>query len=170
MSTIASVSQSRRQTRTNPSRTSKSQGRSSFAYGHGSHQETESPPVAHGIYPALTHFTDAVTALPREFRRHNSLLKEVDAKAWALEENLLGLLKASSESMPVPFPSNPAPILDGVVREDFLGKVCLAPSPTERDPSLRNVSGRICRSRPNPRKVKTAVSSSIMFVVPFPIL
>ena len=83
---------------------------------------------------------------------------------------MLGLLKASSESMPVPFPSNPAPILDGVVREDFLGKVCLAPSPTERDPSLRNVSGRICRSRPNPRKVKTAVSSSIMFVVPFPIL
>lgn len=119
-----SVSQSRRQTRTNPSRTSKTQGRSSFAYGHSSmNHAAESPPVAHGLYPALTHFTDAVTALPREFRRHNSLLKEVDAKAWALEENLLQLLKASSESTPVPYPPNPAPIVDGVIREDFLPKV-----------------------------------------------
>ena len=64
-------------------------------------------PVAHGFYPALTHFTDAITALPREFRRHNSLLKEVDAKAWALEDNLLQLLKSASESQPVPYPSTP---------------------------------------------------------------
>ena len=80
-------------------------------------------PVAHGFYPALTHFTDAITALPREFRRHNSLLKEVDAKAWALEDNLLQLLKASSESQPVPYPSNPAPIIAGTVREDLLPSV-----------------------------------------------
>lgn len=83
------------------------------------------PPVPHGFYPALTHFTDAITALPREFRRHSSLLKEVDAKAWALEENLLQLLKYSSESQPVPYPPHPAPIVGGVVREDFLPKVCV---------------------------------------------
>lgn len=81
------------------------------------------PPVPHGFYPALTHFTDAITALPREFRRHSSLLKEVDAKAWALEENLLQLLQYSSESQPVPHPPHPAPIVGGVVREDFLPKV-----------------------------------------------
>lgn len=46
----------------------------------------------HGFYPAIQHFTDAIAALPRDFRRHNSLLKEVDAKAWALEENLQKLI------------------------------------------------------------------------------
>ncbi|KAJ5334229.1 Zinc finger PHD-finger [Penicillium brevicompactum] len=107
--------QSARQTRTNPSRTSKTVGRSSFAFGRGSTTEIpESSPAPHGFYPALTHFTDAITALPREFRRHNSLLKEVDAKAWALEENLLQLLQLSSESQPVPHPPHPAPIAGGV--------------------------------------------------------
>jgi len=45
------------------------------------------------MYPAVTHFADAIAALPREFRRHNSLLKEADAKAWALEESLQNILK-----------------------------------------------------------------------------
>ncbi|KAJ9229929.1 hypothetical protein DTO169E5_8672 [Paecilomyces variotii] len=113
------VRQPVRQTRTNPSRTSKTLSRSSFAYGHSS--VTDAPPtptIPHGFYPALSHFTDAVAALPREFRRHNSLLKEVDAKAWALEENLLQLLKTASDSEPVPYPPNPAPIVDGFIRED----------------------------------------------------
>ncbi|KAL2866541.1 putative PHD finger domain protein (Ing1) [Aspergillus lucknowensis] len=113
--------QSARQTRTNPSRTSKTLGRSSFLYGHGSMMDqVSSPLIPHGFYPALTHFTDAITALPREFRRHNSLLKEVDAKAWALEENLLQLLKVSSESQSTPYPANPAPVIGGVVRDDLL--------------------------------------------------
>lgn len=119
-----SARQSARQTRTNPSRTSKTVGRSTFAYGHGSMGDT--PPassIPHGFYPALTHFTDAIIALPREFRRHNSLLKEVDAKAWALEENLLQLLKVSSESQAVPYPPNPAPIVAGVIREDVMPQV-----------------------------------------------
>ncbi|KAL4742539.1 hypothetical protein BDV11DRAFT_167176 [Aspergillus similis] len=115
-----SARQSARQTRTNPSRTSKTLGRSSFAYGHSSMVDSVSSPVPHGFYPALTHFTDAITALPREFRRHNSLLKEVDAKAWTLEDNLLQLLKAASESQPTPYPPNPAPIIEGVVRDDLL--------------------------------------------------
>lgn len=50
-------------------------------------------PESHGFYPAITHFTDAIAALPRDYRRNTSLLKEVDAKAWALEENLQKLLK-----------------------------------------------------------------------------
>ena len=55
----------------------------------------------HGFYPAITHFTDAITAVPREYRRHTSLLKEVDAKAWAPEENLQTLLAACISSKPV---------------------------------------------------------------------
>lgn len=116
--------QSTRQTRTNPSRTSKTIGRSSFGFGRGSTAEVAAaPPVPHGFYPAITHFTDAITALPREFRRHNSLLKEVDAKAWALEENLLQLLQSSLESQPVSHPPHPAPIVGGVIRDDVLPKV-----------------------------------------------
>lgn len=132
-----SIRQSSRQTRTNPSRASRTIARSSFAFGHSSNA-AETPPAAsvpHGFYPALTHFTDAIAALPREFRRHNSLLKEVDAKAWALEDNLLRLLKAASDSEPVvPCPPNPAPIIAGVVREDALPKV----SHSERTKEIRN--------------------------------
>lgn len=134
-----SARQSARQTRTNPSRTSKTLGRSTFAYGHGSMGDT--PPessVPHGFYPALTHFTDAIVALPREFRRHNSLLKEVDAKAWALEENLLHLLKDSSESQAVPYPANPAPIVAGVVREDVMPQVS-SDSPWRKKKKIRKI-------------------------------
>lgn len=114
-----------RQTRTNPSRVSKTAARSFPYYGsQNGHSlasdgagQSAANNVPHGLFPALTHFTDAITALPREFRRHNSLLKEVDAKAWALEDNLYQLLLSASDSRPVPFPQNPAPIVDGEVRE-----------------------------------------------------
>lgn len=114
-----------RQTRTNPSRVSKTAARSFPYYGsqHGQSStndgagQSAANNIPHGLFPALTHFTDAITALPREFRRHNSLLKEVDAKAWALEDNLHQLLLSASDSRPVPFPQNPAPIVDGEVRE-----------------------------------------------------
>jgi hypothetical protein len=84
-------------------------------------RDSPNTPCSHGLYPALAHFTDAITALPREFCRHNSLLKEVDAKAWVLEQNLLRLLRHYSESQPVPRPSHPAPILRGC--ENILPKV-----------------------------------------------
>lgn len=113
-----------RQTRTNPSRISKTVARSFSLYGQSSATDApQTPAVPHGFFPALTHFTDAITALPREFRRHNSLLKEVDAKAWALEENLQQLLSVASDSGPVPYPPNPAPIVNGVVREYAVSQV-----------------------------------------------
>ncbi|KIV98090.1 hypothetical protein, variant [Exophiala mesophila] len=61
-----------------------------------------------GLYPAITHFADAIAALPREFRRHNSLLKEVDAKAWLPEENLQTILRqclSEITSSPLTLPS-----------------------------------------------------------------
>lgn len=54
-------------------------------------------------------------------------MKEVDAKAWALEENLLHLLKDSSGSQAVPYPANPAPIVAGEVREDVMPQVVNSP-------------------------------------------
>lgn len=132
LSQVSSGRNMSRQTRTNPSRTSKTVARSFQFYGQssaadspGAAASSSAAAVPHGLYPALTHFTDAITALPREFRRHNSLLKEVDAKAWALEENLHQLLLTASESRPVPYPPNPAPIVDGVVREYGVSQVSL---------------------------------------------
>jgi hypothetical protein len=123
-SQVQGVRHSVRQTRTNPSRTSKTVGRSTFFYGQSSAADApQTSTVPPGFYPALTHFTDAVTALPREFRRHNSLLKEVDAKAWALEENLQQLLKIASDWEPVPCPTNPAPIVNGAIGDYGFTKV-----------------------------------------------
>ncbi|EXJ70815.1 uncharacterized protein A1O5_05805 [Cladophialophora psammophila CBS 110553] len=53
-------------------------------------QNNNDPP---GMYPAITQFADAIAALPREYRRHTSLLKEVDAKAWGPEGNLQDILE-----------------------------------------------------------------------------
>ncbi|KAK2804147.1 hypothetical protein FQN50_006689 [Emmonsiellopsis sp. PD_5] len=109
--------QSSRQTRTNPSRTSKTASRSTFAamggltsssglgggpvgaHG-GADPSSYAHNVPHGLYPALSHFTDAITALPKEVRRHASLLKEVDGKAWSLEETLSKQLDAATASTP----------------------------------------------------------------------
>jgi hypothetical protein len=97
------VRHSARQTRTNPSRTSKTVGRTSLlgqnVHSHAPGTATRNiNPLPHGFYPAITHFTDAIAAVPREFRRHTSLLKEVDGKAWALEENLSQSLNSASFS------------------------------------------------------------------------
>ena len=41
-----------------------------------------------GFFPAITHFTDAVDALPQEMIRHFSMLKEVEAKVHQPDEEL----------------------------------------------------------------------------------
>jgi hypothetical protein len=52
------------------------------------------------VFPAVTHFADAITALPKEVVRHFTLLKEVDAKIFAPEETLFKLVEASLNSPP----------------------------------------------------------------------
>lgn len=104
--TTSSVRQSSRQTRTNPARNSKTVGstlRQNSLLSNGglsAPAAVNAPQEPHGFYPAITHFTDAVTALPREYRRHWSLLKEVDAKIWAPEEALHQLVEQCSTSKP----------------------------------------------------------------------
>ena len=87
---------SSRQTRINPARTSRNARpnlRQNSLLSNPASAQGAPLPEPHGFYPAITHFTDAIAALPRDFRRHTSLLKEVDAKAWALEENVQKLLQ-----------------------------------------------------------------------------
>ncbi|KAJ1325071.1 inhibitor of growth protein 3 [Microdochium nivale] len=85
-----------RQARTNPPRTLS-------GLANSSHESRRAPP-AHDqpidIFPALTHFTDAIQSLPKDLVRHFTLLKEVDAKIFAPEETLFQLVDAALKSIP----------------------------------------------------------------------
>ncbi|KAI0518337.1 hypothetical protein F5B22DRAFT_82009 [Xylaria bambusicola] len=86
-----------RQTRTNPPRTNSGSrivgGRESLG-GSQAHDQ----PI--DIFPAITHFTDAITSLPKDIVRHFTLLKEVDAKIFAPEEALFQFVDAALKSNP----------------------------------------------------------------------
>jgi hypothetical protein len=59
-------------------------------------QTVEDPPPPDrqpGFFPAITHFTDAVDALPREVMRHFSMMKEVEAKLHTPDEELSKLAR-----------------------------------------------------------------------------
>ncbi|ATY64038.1 PHD finger domain (Ing1) [Cordyceps militaris] len=88
-------SQPVRQTRTNPPRSSINAGRV------GTREPPASRPVGDqpiDIFPAITHFADTMTALPKELVRHFTLLKEVDAKVFAPQEQLFKLVSAARQS------------------------------------------------------------------------
>ena len=81
-----------RQTRTNPTRTATNlvPSRGSVA------GPQDNAPVANpGFCPAITHFTDSITALPKEMIRHYTMLKEVDAKVHGPEEIVKELVNAA---------------------------------------------------------------------------
>ena len=50
------------------------------------------------IFPAITFFADTITALPKELVRHFTLLREVDAKLFAPEEQLFDLVSSAMET------------------------------------------------------------------------
>ncbi|KEY66433.1 hypothetical protein S7711_06173 [Stachybotrys chartarum IBT 7711] len=96
-------SQPLRQTRTNPPRSSANATR-----GGGGRDSLGSGPVGNqpiDIFPAITHFADAMTALPKELVRHFTLLKEVDAKIFAPEEQLFTLVSTAANIASLPGPS-----------------------------------------------------------------
>ncbi|KAH9898682.1 hypothetical protein F4778DRAFT_742549 [Xylariomycetidae sp. FL2044] len=87
-----------RQTRVNPPRTSAGVGRAAGARESLGSGQRHDQPI--DIFPATTHFTDAIASLPTELARHFTLLKEVDAKIFAPEENLFQLVDAALRSRP----------------------------------------------------------------------
>ncbi|GAO14191.1 hypothetical protein UVI_02001750 [Ustilaginoidea virens] len=99
-------SQPVRQARTNTPRSSANAGRRA---GHGRDAVNGRPlgnqPIE--IFPAVTHFADTMAALPKELVRHFTLLKEVDAKIFAPEEQLFNLVAATAHSsLPEPRVNN----------------------------------------------------------------
>ena len=94
-----------RQTRTNPVRTASNAAQ---VQGGGSAPTPDNDPNANpGFFPALTHYTDAITALPKEMIRHNTMLKEVDAKIYGPEAQLAELVNSALKIPLSPQPRNP---------------------------------------------------------------
>ena len=82
-----------RQARTNSSRTTGSslhpRGSNRAFHDNGSGDVPDEEP---GFCPALTHFTDAISALPKEMIRHYQGIKEADGKLWANKDRLDALI------------------------------------------------------------------------------
>lgn len=96
-----------RQTRNNPPRSSVPGSRAFGSRGSlGGLEVPQSLDQPIEIFPAITHFADAITALPKELVRHFTLLKEVDAKIFAPEEDLAKLVDAALNA-PLPQPQAP---------------------------------------------------------------
>ncbi|PQE34061.1 hypothetical protein CJF32_00002891 [Rutstroemia sp. NJR-2017a WRK4] len=82
-----------RQTRNNPPRASLSNSRPLGPRGSiGGVDALPNPEQPIEIFPAITQFADAISALPKELVRHFTLLKEVDAKIFGPEEDLARLI------------------------------------------------------------------------------
>ena len=95
-----------RQTRTNPARNALPGSRTHG--GHPSHPN-DKPSINPdpGFFPGLQHFTDSISALPKELVRHYTMLKEVDAKVFGPEETLIKLVQ---EVVDAPDPPPPQPV------------------------------------------------------------
>ena len=94
-----------RQTRTQPPKYAFSGGRALSGRGSlgGAAEERSQTNAEPGFFPGLTHFTDAISALPKEMSRHFTMLKEVDAKIYHPENNLKNIVQNLSAA-PVPMP------------------------------------------------------------------
>ena len=102
-SVMSNRRQPARQARTNPPRNATSAahpfgGRGSLVGQNDDRTTTNATP---GFFPAITHFTDSITALPKEMSRHYTMLKEVDAKICGPEDLLKQLVNAALKA-PVP--------------------------------------------------------------------
>ena len=86
-----------RQTRTNPPRSSVTASRA--ARDREAAAAAQEQPI--DIFPGVTHFADAITALPKELVKHFTLLKEVDAKINVPQQALFELINTALR-LPVP--------------------------------------------------------------------
>ncbi|TAQ84447.1 hypothetical protein B7494_g7228 [Chlorociboria aeruginascens] len=128
-----------RQTRTHPPKSgvpgSRTFGRTSLPSGLDS---ASSPVEPVKIFPAITAFSDAIRALPKELVRHFTLLKEVDAKTFAAEDHLGELVHAALNAPlperrqppelhhalgPTSAPMSAQPSINGSVTNGHIGSV-----------------------------------------------
>lgn len=94
--------QSTRQVRTSANRPQNYYARNFAARGVNHGDPGSSNDAQPGFFPAITHFTDAVDSLPKEMVRHFSMLKEVEAKLHAPDQELRQLAASISDLPPPP--------------------------------------------------------------------
>lgn len=126
-----------RQTRTNPSR-SANIGAPQRVLGASQTAQEVTQNAEIGFFPAITHFTDAISALPKEMVRHYSMLKEVDAKICGPEE-AIGQLVATALQTPAP----PRKIQNAPPSVDAPNPDADTAQNTEDNISLRSVPSRV---------------------------
>lgn len=129
-----------RQTRTNPSRSATLPGpQRGLGVSQAAQDGRQDAEI--GFFPAVTHFTDSISALPKEMVRHYSMLKEVDAKICGPEE-AIGQLIQTALRLPAP-PRKPT--LTHQITDASRSEVDMAPSiaGTADDISLKSVPSRI---------------------------
>ncbi|KAI0202629.1 hypothetical protein F4808DRAFT_68225 [Astrocystis sublimbata] len=134
-----------RQTRANPSRTSSGNSRAVAARESLGGGQTHDQPI--DIFPAVTHFTDAITALPKDLVRHFTLLKEVDAKIFAPEQTLFQFIDAALKLNP----PEPRSIRDG----------SSSVAPVSAPMSAQNSSSGHALGHPAPSSVDESRSSTV---------
>ena len=129
-----------RQTRTNPARNAATAGPSRASGpldgGQDSGQDAEI-----GFFPAITHFTDAIAALPKEMVRHYSMLKEVDAKIYNQEE-IVGQLVSTALRAPVP-PKKPTSAVQNPDNATFESETIPSGAATADNVSVKSVPSRV---------------------------
>ncbi|KAL8754487.1 MAG: hypothetical protein Q9199_004311 [Rusavskia elegans] len=126
-----------RQTRTNPSR-SANIGAPQRGLGASQTAQEITQNAEIGFFPAVTHFTEAISALPKEMVRHYSMLKEVDAKICGPEE-AIGQLVAIALQTPAP----PCKIQNAAQSVDAPNPDADTAQITADNISLRSVPSRI---------------------------
>ena len=108
-SSMSNRRQPARQARTNPPRNAASAARPFGGRGSllGQQDDRAAANASPGFFPAITHFSDSISALPKEMIRHYTMLKEVDAKICGPEDTLKQLVNAALKA-PVPPRKYPA--------------------------------------------------------------
>ncbi|MCJ1474237.1 hypothetical protein MMC13_002895 [Lambiella insularis] len=102
-SAITNRRQPVRQARVNPPRNATTATRAFVSRGslNGPQEDRSVPEASPAFSPAITHFTDSISALPKEMIRHYTMLKEVDAKICGPEDALKHLVNVALKA-PVP--------------------------------------------------------------------
>jgi hypothetical protein len=131
-------SQPARQARTNPTKSSAAKLDSPMT-GPSGDQIADS-------FPAVTHFADILTALPKEVVRHLTLFKEVDAKIFNPEQELFRLIKQAQdlpESCSSPTAMPPAGAADAGTRSSNTAPDPFDPSNIARRQLYRQITMKL---------------------------
>lgn len=141
-----------RHTRTNPARVASNV---TSAQGRASAQTPDNEQDANRQFcPALTHYSDAITALPKEMSRHITMLREVDAKIFGPEAHLAELFSAALENPPAP---RPKPVSSQVTSSTSLHPTALSntgPTALEDDAKSEPSSQTVTQDLSNPAYIR----------------